>query len=72
MRQVILIPDFEVGGYIVEVPSLPGCVSAGDTLKEALENVRYAIQDYIAYLEDEGRPVPHEDSVRVMLAEVDV
>lgn len=43
MRQVILIPDLEVGGYTVEVPSLPGCVSEGDTLDEALANIKEAI-----------------------------
>jgi hypothetical protein len=35
-RQVILIPDEDGVGYTVEVPSLPGCISEGDTLEEAL------------------------------------
>ena len=47
MRQVILIPDLEDGGYIVEVPSLPGCRSEGDTYEEALINIRDAIDLYI-------------------------
>ena len=41
MRQVILIPDPD-GGYTVEVPSLPGCISEGDTLEEAIANIREA------------------------------
>jgi predicted RNase H-like HicB family nuclease len=43
MRQVVLIPDLEDGGYTVEVPSLPGCISEGDTIDEALENIKDAI-----------------------------
>lgn len=42
-QQVILIPD-ETGGYTVEVPSLPGCISEGDTLDEALANIIEALE----------------------------
>ena len=70
MRQVILIPDLEVGGYTVEVPSLPGCISEGDTIEEALENIKDAMQGYIESLEADGLPVPAEDSIKVILAEV--
>jgi predicted RNase H-like HicB family nuclease len=62
MRTVILIPDEEVGGYTVEVPSLPGCVTEGDTVEEALANARDAIDVYIAALHDLGRSVPPEDA----------
>ena len=40
--KVVLHPA-EEGGYWVEVPALPGCVSEGDTLQEALANIREAI-----------------------------
>ena len=63
MRQVILIPDLEDGGYTAEVPSLPGCISEGDTVEEALANIRDAIQGYIAALEDDGLPVPPENPI---------
>ncbi|MBL8153100.1 MAG: type II toxin-antitoxin system HicB family antitoxin [Anaerolineae bacterium] len=62
MRQVILIPDLEAGGYTVEVPSLPGSISEGDTVEEALENIREAIHGYIAALEADGLPVPPENA----------
>jgi antitoxin HicB len=68
MRQVILIPDLEDGGYTVEVPSLPGCISEGDTLEEALENIKDAIQGYIESLEDDGLPVPPENTAPIILA----
>ena len=58
MRQVILIPDEEAGGYTVEVPSLPGCISEGDTRDEALANIREAIELYIDVLIEDGQPIP--------------
>ncbi|MBE2272232.1 MAG: type II toxin-antitoxin system HicB family antitoxin [Anaerolinea sp.] len=60
MRQVIFTPDLEDGGYIAEVPSLPGCYSQGETLEEATANIREAIQGFIAALEADGLPVPPE------------
>ena len=69
MRTVILIPDREVGGYTVEVPSLPGCITEGDTVEEALANAREAIQLCIDSLHDLGLPVP-EDDVLIRTIEV--
>jgi antitoxin HicB len=40
--KVILEPD-ENGGYVVSYPSLPGCYSQGESIEEALENIREAI-----------------------------
>ncbi len=40
--KVVLEPSDE-GGYTVYVPSLPGCISEGDTLAEALDNIKEAI-----------------------------
>lgn len=59
MRQVIMYRD-EEGWWIVECPSLPGCVSQGETKEEALANIKEAIQGYIAALEEDGLPVPEE------------
>lgn len=59
MRQVILIPD-ETGGYVVEVPSLPGCYSQGDTEEEALANIREAIELHIASMIEDGEEVPED------------
>ncbi len=42
-------------GISVSVPSLPGCWSEGDTEDEALENIRDAIAEYLAALEDRTR-----------------
>lgn len=50
--RVILEPS-EDGGYTVHVPSLPGCISEGDTRDAALANIREAIQLYLEPVEDD-------------------
>jgi predicted RNase H-like HicB family nuclease len=60
MRQVILIPDLEAGGYTVEVPSLPGCVSEGDTVEEALANIKEAIDLHIESMIAHGEDIPED------------
>ena len=50
--KVVLEPSDE-GGYTVYVPSLPGCISEGDTLEGALENIREAIELYLEPVEDD-------------------
>ncbi|MBW4677816.1 MAG: type II toxin-antitoxin system HicB family antitoxin [Desmonostoc geniculatum HA4340-LM1] len=45
--RVILEPDPETGDWAVWCPELPGCVSAGETEQEALENIREAIALYL-------------------------
>jgi len=50
--RIILEPSKE-GGYMVIVPSLPGCVSEGDTREEALKNIREAIELYLEPVEDD-------------------
>ncbi|MCA0458264.1 MAG: type II toxin-antitoxin system HicB family antitoxin [Chloroflexi bacterium] len=69
MRQVILIPDLEVGGYTVEVPSLPGCISEGDTVAEALANIKEAIELHIESILANGEEVP-EDFAPIQLMAV--
>jgi predicted RNase H-like HicB family nuclease len=52
--KVILEEDEEAGGYIVSCSGLPGCVSQGDTVEEALDNIKEAIQACLESLaEDE-------------------
>jgi len=65
MRQV-LVYQGEDGWWVVECPSLPGCVSQGKTKEEALSNMKEAMQGYIKALEDDGFPVP-EDHFEAMV-----
>jgi predicted RNase H-like HicB family nuclease len=50
--QVVLEPSDE-GGFTVFVPSLPGCISEGDTETEALRNIQEAIELYLEPVEDD-------------------
>jgi predicted RNase H-like HicB family nuclease len=45
--RVILEPDPETGDWAIWCPELPGCVSAGKTQQQALENIREAIELYL-------------------------
>ena len=54
---VVLTVD-EDGQYTAEVPIIPGCISAGETRAEALENIRDAIRLCLASREEEGWELP--------------
>ncbi|MDP2934908.1 MAG: type II toxin-antitoxin system HicB family antitoxin [Dehalococcoidia bacterium] len=45
-------------GYTVTVPALPGCISEGDTMEEALENIRDAIELYLRIVSAEASRFP--------------
>jgi len=67
MRQVVLHPG-EDGYWVTEVPSLPGCISQGQTREEALTNIRDAIAGYVAVLEEDGLDVPAENFETLVVA----
>ena len=68
MRQVVLIPDIESSGFTVIVPSLPGCISEGDTEQEALANIKDAIDLYIEDLIADGEEVPDDVGAPIHIA----
>ncbi|HEX2184398.1 MAG TPA: type II toxin-antitoxin system HicB family antitoxin [Chloroflexota bacterium] len=57
---IILDPDLEEGGYTVTVPALPGCVTQGETLEEAIAMAKDALRGYIESLLKDGEPIPEE------------
>ena len=58
--KVVLEPS-EEGGYTVLVPSLPGCISEGNTREEALQNIREAIGLYLEPVEDDQTFSPNAE-----------
>ncbi|MBE0524654.1 MAG: type II toxin-antitoxin system HicB family antitoxin [Methanosarcinales archaeon] len=54
MKFKVVLEPAEEGGYVVYVPSLPGCISEGDSKEEALENIKEAIE---LYLEPTENPI---------------
>jgi predicted RNase H-like HicB family nuclease len=47
MKFKVVLEPAEEGGYVVYVPSLPGCISEGNTREEALANIKEAIELYL-------------------------
>jgi predicted RNase H-like HicB family nuclease len=68
---VLLEPDPDEGGFTVTVPELPGCITQGETLDEALAMARDAITGHIEALRMLGEDVPVERAAP-MLATVEV
>ena len=64
-RTVLLYAD-EDGYLVAEVPSLPGCISQGETREAALINVKEAISLHIEVLQERGEPVP-EDNIEIIV-----
>ena len=54
---VVIRPDKEAGGYVAEVPEIPGCLSEGDTIEEAIANIREAAEGCLASM------VEHRDAM---------
>lgn len=68
MRYRVTVEQDEDGVFVVECPTLPGCVSQGGTRREALENIRDAISGYLASLRKHNEPIPppiSEETVEV-------
>ena len=59
----VVVHEAEEGGFLVDVPALPGCYSQGESLEETLENVREAISLYLEMCRDEGRDAPDDADV---------
>lgn len=53
MRFKIVLEESDEGGYTVYAPSLPGCISEGETKEEALKNIQEAIELYLESVEDD-------------------
>jgi predicted RNase H-like HicB family nuclease len=60
MRYTVVLEQEADGGYVANVPALPGCVSQGDNRAQALANIREAIQLYVEDCRDAGDPIPSE------------
>lgn len=52
--QVVFTCDSQYDGYVADVPELPGCMSEGKTLDEAIGNIRDAIKGYLYVQEKHG------------------
>jgi predicted RNase H-like HicB family nuclease len=58
MKYRVVIEQDEDGAFVVQVPSLPGCISQGMTRGEALSNIQEAIEAYLESLKAHDEPIP--------------
>jgi antitoxin HicB len=68
---VLLTPDTEDGGYVAECPTIPGCISEGDTVEEALANIKGAIEGCLESMAAHQEVLPEEQPMIVATVEVD-
>jgi len=66
MRITIVLEPSDEGGYTAIAPSLPGCISEGNSKDEALKNIKEAVELYLESVEDDqvGQPHPASETYR--------
>ncbi|MCZ6490864.1 MAG: type II toxin-antitoxin system HicB family antitoxin [Acidobacteria bacterium] len=60
MQYTVILEMESDGGYVANIPALPGCVSQGDTREEVMANILEAAEVYIEDCIQAGDPVPTE------------
>lgn len=60
LKYTVFFEPAEEGGYIVNVPALPGCVTQGDNFEDAKKMAKDAIKAYIKVLKKDNEPIPVE------------
>jgi len=63
MEIKIILEEQEEGGYTVYIPSLPGCISQGETKEEALKNIKEAIELWLE--PDENELIVYSNKVKI-------
>ena len=67
MKIKVVLEPSEEGGYTAIIPSLPGCISEGDTKEEALRNIQEALELYLEPVEDDQIFAPNAEMVELAL-----
>lgn len=65
MKLKVVLEPSEEGGFTVHVPSLPGCISEGDSKEDALRNIKEAIELYLEPVEDDFTFTPGTEVLEV-------
>lgn len=60
LKYTVIFEPAEEGGYVASVPSLPGCMTQGETFEETVLMVQDAISGYLRVLKEEGQEIPYE------------
>lgn len=70
-RYSAIFEPAEEGGYTVTIPSLPGCISEGDTFEEASKNIKEAAELYLVTMREENEEIPEDTEVIVAPIEIE-
>ncbi|MBU0700184.1 type II toxin-antitoxin system HicB family antitoxin [bacterium] len=65
MEYTVVLHPAEEGGYWVESPALHGCYSQGETVEEAMANMREAIETHFMALKEDRQPIPKEEGFMI-------
>ena len=71
LKYDVVFEEQPEGGYTTLVPSLPGCISEGDTFEEAKKNISDAIKLYLEDMEADGEEIP-EDKGSVFVGQIEI
>jgi predicted RNase H-like HicB family nuclease len=72
MKLKVLIHAEAVGGYSVSVPAFPGCYSEGDSIQEALANIREAAELWLEVASENGIAKATSPEVGAELQEIEL
>ncbi|MBU1195754.1 MAG: type II toxin-antitoxin system HicB family antitoxin [Proteobacteria bacterium] len=67
MKLKVVLEPSEEGGFTAYVPSLPGCISEGESKEEALENIKEAIELYLEPVDDDMSLVPGTETMELAI-----
>ncbi len=67
MKVTVVLEPSDEGGYTVIVPTLPGCISEGDSREEALANIKEAIELYLEPVDDDYLPEANSEFVELVI-----
>jgi len=71
LKYDVVFEEQPEGGYTALVPSLPGCISEGDTFEEAKKNISDAIKLYLEDMEADGEVIS-EDKGSVFVGKIEI
>jgi predicted RNase H-like HicB family nuclease len=60
LSYTVIVYKAEEGGFWTDVPALPGTGSQGDTLEEAIEMTKEAVELMLETLAEDGKPIPED------------
>ena len=72
MELTIVLEPQEEGGFTAYVPSLPGCISEGNTKEEAIKNIKEAIEVYVEDCVEDGEIILANESITLSLIDLPI